>query len=55
MAEEIVEAVVEIAGEVFIAGVSEAGKGKSGCRWRAIFLTLGIVVLITAGAYWLFS
>lgn len=55
MAEEIVEAVVELAGEVFIAGAIEAGKGKTGCRWQAIFITLGILGLLGFGAYWLFG
>jgi hypothetical protein len=55
MAEEIVEAVVEFAGELLTVGVSEASRDKPGCRWRTVFLLFVIIAVVVAGAYWLFS
>ncbi|WP_171049059.1 hypothetical protein [Rhizobium sp. MHM7A] len=55
MAEEIVEAVVELAGEVLAGGVSEASRGKPGCRWRTVFLAFVIIGVVVVGTYWLFG
>lgn len=56
MAEEIAEAVVELAGEVLLAaGVSEASRDKPGCRWRTVFFAFIIIVAVVAGTYWLFG
>jgi hypothetical protein len=55
MAEEIIEAVVELAGEVLAVGVSEASRDKPGCRWRSVFLLFVVIMIVVVGAYWLFG
>ncbi len=55
MAEEIIEAVVELAGEVLSVGISEASREKPGCRWRSVFLLFVGIVVVVFGTYWLFS
>lgn len=55
MAEEIIEAVVELAGEVLAVGISEASREKPGCRWRSVLLLLAGIVVVVVGTYWLFS
>ena len=55
MAEEIIEAVVELAGEVLAVGVSEASREKQGCRWRSVFLLFAGIVVVVVGIYWLFG
>lgn len=55
MAEEIVEAIVELAGEALVFGVSEASRDKPGCRWRTVVLVFVIIAVVVMGSYWLFG